>query len=123
MKLITNWIVSYVKKNWASLVEKLFTDTNVATFLAKVLQWLLEKAVASSSYSTVRKVAGQIVEQGTLILQVTDDGVVSSTEGQKLIDNANTLLGEWFERKDYSVTDTLRNAISDGVNKLTSESK
>lgn len=121
--LITNWILGWVKNNWETFLQKFFTSENFATYLAKVMQWLLEKAKESKNYASVRTAATRIMEQCTLLLDVTSDGVVTSEEGGKLIDNANTLLGEWFKKSDYSVTDTLRESIANTVNKLTSESK
>ena len=115
--LITNWVVSYAKKNYAGIIEKFLASDSAATYLAKALQWLLDKAIANKNYATVRKVAEQVQEQASLILSVTEDGVISSDEGKQILDNASKLLGEWYKRSDSSVTDTLRNAIAEGVSR------
>lgn len=87
---IAGWMLSYVR--WDTLS-------------AHAMQWLLNRAIDSGVYLRVRNVAQHLIEQGQLILKVTDDRVVTKDEAGQVADSAMSLLSAWYNKEAKPVTE------------------
>jgi ribosomal protein S5 len=111
-------VFAFLKANWFALCVPLVKSVDWSGIVARVFSYLLKRAASSGSYENVRTLARRVIEQGNYVLQVTDDGVITSTEAGQIVGTTRDLLNAWANGHGKGVTEAIEKGIKDAVSEV-----